>query len=102
MIDPRSTSPGSIMPTYSFLAKNKVDRDVLPDKLTVMKRLGVPYKDEEIQSSIQDSKKEGIVIANDLKTSEVSVDPESGTCGADRLFAKTWHRSEKSNQSSKQ
>ncbi|WP_426105732.1 cytochrome-c oxidase, cbb3-type subunit II [Massilia sp. TSP1-1-2] len=46
--DPRSLVPESNMPGYPWLAANKlVPEDVLP-KMRAMKRLGVPYSEEEI------------------------------------------------------
>ncbi len=46
-MDPRSTSPGSNMPTYTWLKDNQVDLDLLPEKLKAMKHLGVPYTDDD-------------------------------------------------------
>ncbi|MCC7520813.1 MAG: cytochrome-c oxidase, cbb3-type subunit I [Flavobacteriaceae bacterium] len=48
MMDPRSTSEGSIMPMYPWLIKNKLDYSMLEAKLKALKTLGVPYTDEEI------------------------------------------------------
>ena len=48
MIDPRSTSSGSIMPAYPWLATNKLDTSLTERKITVMKKLGVPYTVDEI------------------------------------------------------
>ncbi len=46
--DPRALVPESNMPAYPWLAANKlVPDDVLP-KMRAMKRLGVPYSEEEI------------------------------------------------------
>ncbi len=42
MLDPRSTSPGSIMPPYPWLYDNLVDVDSLAPKLNAVKKLGVP------------------------------------------------------------
>ncbi len=48
MIDPRSTSPGSIMPAYAWLASDLVNLDEVEVKLRAMKHLGVPYAEEDI------------------------------------------------------
>jgi len=48
MIDPRSVTPKSIMPAYSWLATNTVDFMVLRKELSVMKFLGVPYDDNTV------------------------------------------------------
>jgi cytochrome c oxidase cbb3-type subunit I/II len=43
MDDPRSTSPGSIMPRYSWLLTQKMETDSLPWRLSALRRIGVPY-----------------------------------------------------------
>jgi len=43
MDDPRSTSPGSIMPRYSWLLTQKLETDSLPARLAALRRVGVPY-----------------------------------------------------------
>jgi len=48
MIDPSLTSPGTIMPRYSWLIKNDLDYSMIEGKLKTLRVLGVPYTDEEI------------------------------------------------------
>ncbi len=43
MDDPRSTSPGSIMPRYSWLLSQKLETASLPARLRALRRVGVPY-----------------------------------------------------------
>ncbi|QEC70070.1 cytochrome-c oxidase, cbb3-type subunit I [Panacibacter ginsenosidivorans] len=43
MFDPRSMSPGSIMPSYPWLMDNKLDTGSTPAKIRAMQTLGVPY-----------------------------------------------------------
>lgn len=43
MWDPRSMSPGSIMPNYPWLFDNKIDTAITPAKIRAMQTLGVPY-----------------------------------------------------------
>lgn len=43
MLDPRSMSPGSIMPTYPWLLDNPIDTAITPAKIRAMQTLGVPY-----------------------------------------------------------
>ncbi|OQP61008.1 cytochrome C oxidase Cbb3 [Niastella vici] len=43
MMDPRIMSPGSIMPSYSWLLDNKIDTASTPAKIRAMQKLGVPY-----------------------------------------------------------
>ena len=46
--NPRDVVPESNMPTYAWLADRKVDANLTPDKLRLMRRLGVPYSEEDI------------------------------------------------------
>ena len=43
MQDPQSMSPGSIMPSYTWLYENKIDTAITPAKIRAMTTLGVPY-----------------------------------------------------------
>lgn len=43
MDDPRSMSPGSIMPSYSFMIDHDLDVSTTPAKIRAMQTLGVPY-----------------------------------------------------------
>jgi len=46
--NPRDVVPESNMPTYAWLAERQVDPSLTPAKLRLMRKLGVPYTDEEI------------------------------------------------------
>jgi cytochrome c oxidase cbb3-type subunit I/II len=41
--DPRSTSPGSIMPRYPWLLTQTLDTSSLPSRLKALRKVGVPY-----------------------------------------------------------
>jgi len=45
MKDPRITSEGSIMPAYPWLLEEDGDYGDLEKKITVMRKLGVPYEE---------------------------------------------------------
>lgn len=69
MYDPQSISPGSLMPRYQWLIKDKLDNSMIQKKMEVMVTLGVPYTDADIanaQKSIdeQASKIESKLLAN--------------------------------------
>lgn len=68
MIDPRSVSPNSIMPSYGWLVDQRIDFDSLPKKLSVMKALGVPYSKEQVLLAAQDAEKEALTIAQGLSS----------------------------------
>jgi cytochrome c oxidase cbb3-type subunit I/II len=51
MIDPREVTPKSIMPSYPWLAKDRLKKEDLKRKLKVMQQLGVPYNSHEIDNA---------------------------------------------------
>jgi len=67
MLDPRDVTPNSIMPSYPWLEKNKTNFTILTKKLAVMKQLGVPYSDEEVNRAVEDAKSQGLKIARQLE-----------------------------------
>ena len=52
--DPRSTSPGSIMPNYSWLLSQKLDTSVIGDRMRALRKVGVPYTDQQIHNAPKD------------------------------------------------
>ena len=67
MIDPRSVTPKSIMPSYPWLATNTIDFRSLRRELSVMKNLGVPYSDEEVANGDMLAEKQAQLIASNLE-----------------------------------
>ncbi len=49
--NPRDLVPESIMPSYPWLGKNKVDAMHMPAHMKALRTAGVPYTNEEIKSS---------------------------------------------------
>ncbi|MEM8894427.1 MAG: cytochrome-c oxidase, cbb3-type subunit I, partial [Bacteroidota bacterium] len=45
MLDPRSMSPGSIMPPYPWLMEQMIDKDQTGPKISTLRSLGVPYEE---------------------------------------------------------
>ncbi len=43
MDDPQSTSPGSIMPRYSWLLTQKLDTNAVAPRIAALRKVGVPY-----------------------------------------------------------
>lgn len=64
MINPRDITPGSIMPNYPWLIKDKLEYKDLPKKMKVMQALGVPYEQEVLDNPIAHAKEqaEGISL----------------------------------------
>lgn len=67
MENPQSISPGSIMPAYPWLLANRLNTKYTRRKISVMRKLGVPYPDffEEIALTRLDQQAED--IASDLR-----------------------------------
>jgi cytochrome c oxidase cbb3-type subunit II len=51
LINPRDLVPESNMPGYPWLERSTVDAELTPDKLRALRRLGVPYTDEQIAAA---------------------------------------------------
>jgi len=66
MLDAREIVAGSIMPNYPWLVKNKVDFSVLKKRLAVLKMLGVPYSDDEINNAAKLAESQAKEIAKGL------------------------------------
>ncbi len=77
MLDPRSTSPGSIMPPYPWLYDNLVDVDSLAPKLNALKKLGVPYDEASLSDPVAAYKQQAQTISDNLAKDGVTVAPEA-------------------------
>jgi len=51
LTDPRALVPESNMPSYRWLADNKVDGELITTKMRALQTLGDPYSDEEIATA---------------------------------------------------
>jgi cytochrome c oxidase cbb3-type subunit I/II len=72
MLDPRVVTPGSIMPNYPWLYKNKTQFKILPKKLGVLAALGVPYTQEDIDQSEEVAFNQAKEIMSELSSDGVS------------------------------
>ncbi len=52
MINPRDVVPESIMPGYPWLADTPADSSDIVKKMSVLRTLGAPYSDEELESAV--------------------------------------------------
>ena len=71
MYDPRITSPGSIMPRYSWLHENTLDITNTEAKIEAMQTLGVPYPEGYAAKANDDLKKQADEIAADLNSGDI-------------------------------
>lgn len=54
--NPRDVVPESNMPAYTWLEKNKVDDTVVAQHMSALRKVGVPYSDEEISGAAEQVK----------------------------------------------
>ena len=77
MDDPRATSPGSIMPRYSWLLTQKMDRESLPARLAALRRVGVPYPAGfENGPAQKDLDAQAAKVVANLKVGSVTCEPD--------------------------
>lgn len=74
MENPRAVIKESIMPAYPWLIKSKINFDSLEKKISLFKKLGVPYTDEELSDTSNLAKKQAKEIAKGLKKQGVKKD----------------------------
>jgi len=71
MRDPRSTSPGSIMPAYPWMLDRTVDPRIVTKSLEALRRVGHPYADvteENVRGSMQ---AQGTTIVESLRSAGI-------------------------------
>ncbi len=71
MQDPQSMSPGSIMPSYTWLYENKIDTAITPAKIRAMTTLGVPYEKGYDLKANADLMEQAKKIQTGLKTEKL-------------------------------
>lgn len=68
MFDPQSISPGSLMPRYQWLIKDKLDNSTIEAKMKGMAILGVPYDKEDIANAQKSIAEQSAKIEKSLMT----------------------------------
>lgn len=78
MRDPRSTSPGSVMPPYPWLHTSSVDPDDVQASIRALKKAGVPYTDADVEGVAASLTSQGQQIVTSLAGAnlETTVDRE--------------------------
>ncbi|MHC4453669.1 MAG: cytochrome-c oxidase, cbb3-type subunit I [Planctomycetota bacterium] len=74
MENPRAVIKESIMPAYPWLIKSKINFDTLEKRISLFKKLGVPYTDEELLETSSLAKKQAEEIAKVLTKQGVKDD----------------------------
>jgi cytochrome c oxidase cbb3-type subunit I/II len=76
MLEPNSMSPGSIMPTYSWLLDDDLNVSTLKAKITAMQTLGVPYPAGYENKAEADLNAQAATIAANLKKDGIETSPK--------------------------
>jgi len=76
MRDPAAMSPGSIMPKYEWLLENQLSFTLTKNKLEALRKVGVPYTDEEIANAQASMQAQANSIVANLQKEGVKVDPD--------------------------
>jgi cytochrome c oxidase cbb3-type subunit I/II len=73
MHDPRQISPGSTMPNYPWLFTQRTDFAALPKKISVQRRLGVPYPEQPDAVILADAKAQAEALVAELQPGGVQI-----------------------------
>jgi cytochrome c oxidase cbb3-type subunit I/II len=76
MRDPRTTSPGSIMPPYPWLLERRVDPVDVARSVRAMQRLGVPYMGVTPEAVASSLRGQGGAIASALAQMNIETQPD--------------------------
>ena len=76
MRDPRSTTPGSVMPPYPWLLERRIDAADVQATVRALKRAGVPYTDEQIAQVPEQIRQQGNEIVARLASMGINTEPD--------------------------
>jgi cytochrome c oxidase cbb3-type subunit I/II len=73
MIDPRTMTPGSIMPAYDWLAEQTMNVGNIKDKINAMRTLGVPYEKGFEDKALQELETQAKGISENLAAEKIKI-----------------------------
>lgn len=76
MRDPRSTSPGSVMPGYPWLLDGHVDAAEVRASMIALRKAGTPYTDAEIGAVEESLAAQGNEIVGRLQSAGIETEPD--------------------------
>ncbi len=86
-VNPRNIEPRSNMPTFDFLTRGTLDTSLTSRKLSVLRTLGHPYTDEEIENAEKDALAQAEAVAKSLRGDGVELDEVGARSEAIALIA---------------
>jgi cytochrome c oxidase cbb3-type subunit I/II len=72
MENPRSTSPGSIMPNYPWLLTQTIDTNAVVPRMVALRKIGVPYTDADIANAQKNLADQAAKIVTNLKVGSIN------------------------------
>jgi cytochrome c oxidase cbb3-type subunit I/II len=76
MRDPRSTSPGSIMPSYPWLLEQRLDSAEVTASVRALRKAGVPYSQAEVAGAAASMRRQGQEIVARLAPAGLHTEPD--------------------------
>jgi cytochrome c oxidase cbb3-type subunit I/II len=76
MRNPRSTSPGSVMPTYGWLYTQSIDPADVQASIKALRAVGVPYSDADVAGVPEQLKAQGGEIVQKLASQGIKASPD--------------------------
>jgi cytochrome c oxidase cbb3-type subunit I/II len=76
MENPRSMSPGSIMPPYPWLLENTLDISLTANKINALRSIGVPYPEGYENTANDDLMKQAETIATNLQNNGIPAEAD--------------------------
>lgn len=76
MRDPRSTSPGSIMPAYAWLLERRLETDDVAASVRALRTVGLPYSEAEVAGVGESLRRQGQEIVGRLATAGITAEPD--------------------------
>lgn len=74
--DPRSTSPGSVMPAYPWLLEDRVAMQDVYASVRALEKLGVPYRNVTQETVAAAVRSQARAITNNLEGMEITTEPD--------------------------
>jgi len=76
MRDPRSTTPGSVMPTYSWLLSKRIDAGDVEASVRALRKVGVPYSEDDLATVAESIRAQGETIVASLAGTGIETEPD--------------------------
>jgi cytochrome c oxidase cbb3-type subunit I/II len=90
-MDPRQIEPRSNMPSFAFLSERRLDLSLTRRRLEVLRTLGAPYSDREIEHAVADAERDMQGVAEGLRAQGVELSDAQARSETIALIAYVQH-----------